>query len=107
MKKRMERINVTLRKEISLIIAKDINDPRISFISIVNVDCSSDLKNAKVYFKSQDENKYRMEEILNKASGFISHRLGEKLRLKYIPRLSFHYDKNDIIETVMEEENIG
>ncbi len=104
MKNRLDRINVTLRKEISLIIAKDINDPRINFISITDVDCSSDLKNAKVYFKSQDENKYRMEEILNKASGFISHRLGEKMRLKYTPRLSFHYDDT---ENTIGEEIIG
>lgn len=104
MKNRLDRINVTLRKEISLIIAKDMNDPRISFISIIEVDCSQDLKNAKVYFKSQDENKYKMEEILNKASGFISHRLGEKMRLKYIPKLSFHYDNT---ANIPEEEIIG
>ncbi len=92
MKKRIERINVALKKEISLIIEKDVNDPRITFISIINVDCSNDLRNAKVYFTSQDTDKQKIEDILNKASGFISHRLGEKMRLKYIPRLTFHYD---------------
>jgi ribosome-binding factor A len=77
MKNRMERINSLLRKEISLIIMQDINDPRIGFISIISVDCSSDLKNAKVYFTSQSNDKKKMEMLLNRASGFIGHRLGE------------------------------
>lgn len=50
MKNRMERVNEELKKEISLIIDKDLKNPNITgIISVTKVKTSPDLRIAKVY----------------------------------------------------------
>ena len=51
MSRRIERVNMLVRQEISQIMAVEMNDPRLStLISITEVRTSSDLRRAKVYF---------------------------------------------------------
>ena len=95
MTRRTERINSLIRKEIGELLRDQINDPRLSnFISITRVSTTTDLKHAKV-FVSVLENKTDEGEVLQgftAASGFLRRELAERLRLKYIPELSFHLD---------------
>ena len=45
-----ERINSNLQKELSYIIANEVKNPNIKFVTITNVDVTSDLSYARVYF---------------------------------------------------------
>ena len=45
-----ERINSIMQKEISTIIANEVKNPNIKFVTITSVDVTSDLSYAKVYF---------------------------------------------------------
>ena len=46
---RMGRINSQLQREISLILAQDVRDAKLAEVIVTSVDCSKDLKYAKVY----------------------------------------------------------
>ena len=97
MSRRIERVNMLVRQEISQIMAVEMNDPRLStLISITEVRTSSDLRNAKVYFSVLgDENtKQNALAAMESAGGFIHRTMKRNLKLKYAPVLSFELDES-------------
>ena len=93
--RRTERVNVLLRQQLSEIIARDMNDPRLAhIITIVNVGVSRDLKHAKVFTSvlGKPEERKAAVETLNRASGFMRRELIARLSMKTIPFLSFIQD---------------
>lgn len=91
--RRLERINSLLREEISEIIKREVKDPRVKMISIVEVRVTSDLQFADIYCSiiGEKEEIDKAMEGLNSASGFIYYRLKKKLDLRFIPSLTFKY----------------
>ncbi|MCK4672992.1 MAG: 30S ribosome-binding factor RbfA [Candidatus Stahlbacteria bacterium] len=88
---RKERVASVLEREISNIVTREINDPRLGFITITNVDVSPDLKIAIVYFSSLD-NKSESFKTLQRAKGYIRSILAQRVRLRSIPDLMFKID---------------
>jgi len=95
---RVERVQATIMEEISLIVLKELKDPRVERVTITGVKLSKDLRNATVYFSvlGEKEDIDQAQVGLDKASGFIRHRLGEKIRLRSLPELIFRYDDSII-----------
>jgi len=91
---RPERIQEAIRQEISLIVQGQIKDPRIGFITITKVDLTKDLRYARVYFsilgKGADKNKALKG--LNSAKGYIKGLIADKIKLRYMPEISFAID---------------
>jgi len=75
-------------------IIREIKDPRIpSFCTVVKADVSPDMKYAKLYVSFLGE--YDEKEVrrgLKAASGYMRKRLGESLRSRAVPELSFEFD---------------
>ena len=97
MSRRIERVNMLVRQEISQIMAVEMNDPRLStLISITEVRTSSDLRRAKVYFSVLgDENtKQKVLAAMESAGGFIHRTMKRNLKLKFAPVLSFELDES-------------
>lgn len=97
MSRRIERVNGLLREEISLIIAMDLRDPRLSgMVSVTSVHTSPDLQHANVYVSilEDDEDESNALRALNSASGFIHRNLGKRVSLRRIPSIEFHIDKS-------------
>lgn len=95
MSRRTERLNKIIQQEISSLLEREVNDPRLSnLISITRVSVSPDLKYAKVFVSilGNETNKTETLAGFNTASGFLRKELASHLRLKYAPQLSFHYD---------------
>jgi ribosome-binding factor A len=95
MSRRSERTSKLIQREISGLLEREVNDPRLSkLVSVTEVTLSPDLKHAKI-FVSTLGSKIDKEDLLagfNNASGFLRKELAAHLRLKQIPQLSFHYD---------------
>jgi len=91
---RLDRVNSLLRQEIAGIIRTKLTRSNIGFVSIVNVSTSKDLAHAKVYYSQigSDGEKKKTKKILKVSSGFIKGQLGQNLRLKTIPNLTFILD---------------
>ena len=47
--KRLERVNQLIKEEISMVLQRELKDPRLGFVSVTEVDVTPDLKYAKVY----------------------------------------------------------
>lgn len=90
---RRDRVASVLVREISNIVAHQIKDPRLGFITITSVDLSPDLKNAIVYFSCLD-NKQRSLKTLNRAKGFIRSTLANRIRMRTVPEIEFEIDNS-------------
>ena len=97
MNRRMDRVNMLVRQEISRILAVEMNDPRLSaLISITEVRTSRDLRSAKVYFSvlGDEDAKQDARTALESAGGFIHRTMKRNLKLKFAPFLSFQLDES-------------
>jgi ribosome-binding factor A len=96
MSRRSERTSKLIQREISELLEREVNDPRLSkLISVTEVTLSPDLKHAKIFVStlgSEINNKEDMLAGFNNATGFLRKELASHLKLKYTPQLSFHYD---------------
>ena len=95
MSRRMDRVNVLLRQEISKLLAEDLKDPRISpVVSITRVDATPDLRRAKVFVSVLGEEKSKKDTLraLKSAAGFIHRSMRHRLDLKAVPFLHFQLD---------------
>ncbi len=94
MTRRIDRISAQLKSEISDIITRELNDPRIGFVTITSVKVSNDLRHARVYVTVLGDNKIKAETLagLRSASRFIRGEIGHRLRIKFIPHIKFEID---------------
>jgi ribosome-binding factor A len=91
---RTDRVDELLRQEIGALIAKDLADPRIGFVTITDVETSPDLRHARVWVsvigtRAEVEASLRS---LEQAVGFIRRELGHRLRIRRIPELHLRLD---------------
>ncbi|MBU4343042.1 MAG: 30S ribosome-binding factor RbfA [Candidatus Omnitrophica bacterium] len=93
---RADRVKKVLRIEISRILQEDLKDPRIGFVTVTRIDLTGDLRYAKVYFSILGDaaNQESSVEGIESALGYIRRLVGERLKLKYVPELSFKFDRS-------------
>ena len=91
--RRTARVDELVRERVAEIV-REIKDPRVGFLTVMDVQTSPDLRHARVYVSvlGDDAEKDETLEALRHASGWVQSRLGEGLRLKYIPRIHFVLD---------------
>jgi ribosome-binding factor A len=97
MSERTARLDELLREEISQVVRREVDDPRIGFVTITEVEVTPDLRHANVWVSvigSAAERKQTLR-ALSHAMPFVRGRLG-KLRLKRIPDL--HIKEDDSAE---------
>jgi len=93
--RRSERTCKLIQREISSLLEREVNDPRLSkFVSVTEVTLSPDLKYAKIYVSTLGGEVNRQDLLagFNNASGFLRKELAARIRLRQMPQLSFHYD---------------
>lgn len=93
MTQRTSRLDELLREEISEVIRRDVDDPRIGFMTITDVEVAPDLRHANVWVSviGSAEEKTQTLRALSHAMPFVRQRLG-RLRLKRIPALHIKED---------------
>ena len=71
-----------------------INSEYVSLITITSLNISNDLKHAKVYITTIDnqDNNVDLVNHLNKNANIFKFFIGKKIRTKNIPNLKFFYD---------------
>lgn len=91
---RTDRIDQLLREEIGRILAKDVQDPRIGFVTVTEVDTAPDLSTARVWVSviGQPEERATAIRALEHAMPFVRRELGARIRLRRIPELLIRTD---------------
>jgi ribosome-binding factor A len=112
--KRSERVGDLIREVLCEMILRDLSDPRLETVTITEVEVTSDLKLARVFFSARGD-RVREEAALQgleSAAGFIKKNLGRELRLRYMPELMFQVDRSfeygskidRLIQTIQDEK---
>jgi len=93
--KRSTRVGDLIREEIADIIMHKLRDPRIGFVTVTDAEVSEDLRHATIYLSVLDDARRNDTLSIIKASAsFIRGELGKRLRIKYIPFLTFRIDES-------------
>lgn len=105
---KMERLGNIFAKEISNILATEIKDQNIKFVTITAANVTNDLSYVKVYFTVLENSKKDIIlESLKKASRFIRKQLCERVELRKMPEIKFIYDESIVygnrIEKIIDE----
>lgn len=99
---RADRVSGQIQKLISELLTKNVKDPRLARVVITGVKMSRDLRLARVYFAtaatpSPDADANNLNEVMEgfqSALGYIKRTLAQRLGLRYMPELKFHYDES-------------
>jgi len=106
---RPSRVGDQLRKELSDLLARDVQDPGIGFLTITHVKITPDLQVARVYYTTMGDAKSLRESqrALERATPFLRRQIGGRLRLKRVPQLEFFFDESvargDRIERILQD----
>jgi len=94
--KRLDRVNQLIREEISLLLQRELKDPRLGFVTVTEVETTKDLRSAKVFVSVLgDEAQWTASlAALARARGFIRNWLREHLELRSTPELDFRADRS-------------
>ncbi len=110
---KIDRIASNFVKEISYILANEIKDSDIRFVTVTDCKVTNDLSFAKVYVTVFNQDKIdETIKALNNAAGFIRKELADRVEVRHIPELTFVYDESidygkkieNIIEQIHEED---
>jgi len=113
---RPERVGELVHHQISVMLDREISDPRLSNITVIRVEMSGDLRIAKVYVASRDKsaevNEGEIKDALAHAAGYFRRQVAQTLDLRYAPEIRFYIDHSiemgehflQVLEQVEEEE---
>ena len=89
--RRQRRVSQLLEEEISLI-AQELGDPLLAYVSVTDVEVTPDLRHAHVFVSQicDAEESGATLKALEHASGQIRRELAERGGLRFVPDLSFH-----------------
>jgi ribosome-binding factor A len=106
---RPERVGEAIRDELSTLLARDVHDPGVGFITLTQVKVSPDLQLARVYYTSMGDEKALRDtaKALGRATPFLRRQIAQRLSLRRVPELQFFYDKSvaqhDRIEQILQD----
>jgi ribosome-binding factor A len=106
---RPDRVADQIRGELAQLLARDVHDPGIGFITLTRVQVSADLQQARVYYTALGDEKTRQKSsrAVERAGPFLRRQIGSRLRLKRTPELHFIYDESiegqDRIQQLLNE----
>jgi ribosome-binding factor A len=109
MSSRPDRIADQIRSELAQLLAREVHDPGVGFLTLTYVKVTPDLQLARVYYTSLGDANAQREsaKALKRAGPFLRRQLGQRLRLRRVPELEFFYDESiarqDRIEQILQE----
>jgi ribosome-binding factor A len=93
---RTDRIGEQIKRELALLIRNEVKDPRVGMVSILDVEVTKDLTQAKVYFDTIQQDKHdECQQGLNRAASFLRGALSRTIQLRNTPSLLFIYDDTE------------
>jgi ribosome-binding factor A len=94
--KRLDRVNQLIKEEISLLLQRELKDPRLGFVTVTDVETAPDLRTAKVFVSVLGDDPQWTASLtaLGHARGFIRNWLRQHLDLRVTPDLDFRPDRS-------------
>ena len=108
MTNRIQRVNQLIKKELALVLLREVDFPEKTLVTLTRVETSVDLQQAKIYISAIPENQIlRVLQVLNSQIYRLQQSLNKRLKMKQIPRIKFAEEKETRqagrIEEILEE----
>lgn len=106
---RPDKVGEQIRVELTQLLARDVHDPGIGFITLTKVTVTPDLQLARVLYTSFGDETAQKEtgKALQRALPFLRRQIAQRVRLRRVPELEFFYDKSiaqhDRVEQILQE----
>ncbi len=114
---RQRRVAELVKEELAVLLELEVADPRLQFVNVTAVEITPDLRLAKVYVTTLDEEEEYPEVLaaLEHARGFLRSSLASRIRLRRVPDLAFYVDDvlskarriDALLEQIRKEKETG
>jgi len=111
---RPRRVAEQVKQEIASLLTDGVKDPRVGFVSVMEVRMSPDLHYANVYVSLLGDEREKKSSLigLRQASGWFRKEIGSRIRLRHVPEIRFFEDDSldrvyhleEVIRELHEEE---
>ena len=86
-------------------LAREVHDPGIGFVTLTRVQVSPDLQVARVFYTSLGDAAARKDtqKALDRATPFLRRQIGRRVQLRRVPELEFRFDESIAHQNRIEE----
>ncbi|MCL7451649.1 MAG: 30S ribosome-binding factor RbfA [Anaerolineae bacterium] len=94
--RRQRRVAEQIHRDLSLLLMREVRDPRLGDVTITEVRVTPDLLIARIFFTvlGNDAERKEAQAGLDSAAGFLRSQLAAQLRLRTVPELIFELDRS-------------
>ena len=109
MHSRPERVGEEIREELGAILAREVKDPGVGFVTVTHVKMSADLQVARVYYTTMGGEKEKREtaKALARCTPFLRRQIAARVRLRRVPEIFFTFDESvergERVERLLQE----
>lgn len=89
--KDVEKIKSLIARNVKDIVSQQITNENLGFMTITNVEVSSDHSYCKIYVSFLNNAKHSLE-TLNRAKGYVRSALAKRVNFRRVPEISFVLD---------------
>lgn len=102
---RTERLAEQIKVEASDVLARDVHDPGVGFVTLTRVRVSPDMQVAHIYYTGLGDAAAQRatEKALLRVTPFVRRQLAQRLRLRRVPEIDFVFDKSIAHQARVEE----
>jgi ribosome-binding factor A len=107
--RRLLKAAEAIREVVSMAILTELRDPRVKNVTVLGVEVSPDLREAKVAVSilGSDTQQRTTLKGLQNASGFLQTKIAERIDTRYTPKLTFVMDegvkKSIAVQQILEQ----
>jgi ribosome-binding factor A len=106
---RQERTAEQIRMILSDLLNREVSDPRLQDLTVTRVEVDRELQVANVYLNALGDESRETEVMraLDKAGGFLRYELAQRMSVRTVPELRFHWDPTlayaDEVDQILKE----
>jgi ribosome-binding factor A len=104
---RPERVGEEIRQELAILLAREVHDPGVGFVTLTRTKVSPDLQLVRVYYTliGDEKAKRLSQQALERATPFLRRHIAARVRLRRVPEIRFEFDRSvehqDRIEKIL------
>jgi ribosome-binding factor A len=107
--RRLLKAAEAIREVVSMAILTELRDPRVKHVTVVGVEVTPDMREAKVLISIMGNESQQRTTLtgLDNARGFLQTRIAERIDTRYTPKLSFVVDdgvkKSVVVQQILDQ----
>jgi ribosome-binding factor A len=91
---RARRVANRIQEEIAILFQREVSDPRLTLLTVTDVEVDRELAYATVYVSSLQDEMDAVIKALEGAKGFLRSQLASRIELRSFPQLRFRHDSS-------------